>query len=114
MEDAKSWVLKAVNSFGSNDVHFGSRLERPRSVFFDKYNREYIAQREQPHGVMEVPLTAGRHVSWEYKPFTLGCYIFGSSGGPQAMALEAKVTSAPPVALNLPGGGRTAVFPTAR
>ena len=114
LEDAKSWILKAVNSFGSNDVHFGSRLERPRSVFFDKYNREYIAQREQPHGVMEVPLTAGRHVSWEYKPFTLGCYIFGSSGGPQAMALEAKVTSAPPVALNLPGGGRTAVFPTAR
>lgn len=114
LEDPKPWILKAVNSFGSNDVLFGSRLERPRSVFFDRYNREYIVQREQPHGVMEVPVTAGRNIAWEYKPFTLGCYVFRNGDAPQATALEAKVTSAPPVALNLPGGGRTAVFPTAR
>ena len=114
LEDAKSWVLKGVNSFGSNDVHFGSRLERPRSVFQDRYNREYIVQREQPHGVMEVPVTTGRQVSWEYKPFTLGCYVFRGEDGPRATALEAKVATAPPVALNVPGGGRAAVFPTAR
>ena len=114
LDDTKSWVLKAVNSFGSNDVHFGSSLERPRSVFLDKYNREYIVQREQPHGVMEVPVTAGRRVSWEFKPFTLGCYVFRGRDRPRAMALEAKVAAEPPVALNVFGGGRTAVFPTAR
>ncbi len=112
LEDAKSWVLKAVNSFGSNDVHFGNSLERPRSVFLDKYNHDYIAQREQPHGVMEVPVTVGRRIYWEFKPFTLGCYVFRGSDKPRAMALEAKVAASPPVALNVPGGGRTAVFPT--
>ena len=72
-------------------------VKRPKSVCLDKYNREYIVQQEQPHGVMEVPVTAGRQISWVFKPFTLGCYVFRGGDGPRAMALEAKVAAAPPV-----------------
>ncbi len=63
---------------------------------------------------MEVTAVDGDQVDWVFKPFTLGCYVFRSSGVAKAVALEAKVSSSMPVALNQDGGGRTAVFPTAR
>ena len=62
-------------------------VKRPKSVCLDKYNREYIVQQEQPHGVMEVPVTAGRRICWKFRPFTLGCYVFRGEDGPRAMGL---------------------------
>ena len=114
LDDPTPWVLKAVNSYGARDVHFGSMMDYPHTSFLEKYNRDYIVQREQPHGMMEVPVITGTQVSWEFKPFTLGCYVVRAEEGPRAVGMEAKVTSPPPVALNATGGGRTAVFPTAR
>ena len=61
--------------------------ERPKSVCLDKYNLEYIVQQEQPHGVMGVPVTAGRRTCWKFRPFTLGCYVFRGEDGPRAMGL---------------------------
>ena len=115
LDDTKPWIIKAVNSYSAQKVHFGSNsnsseIRLPRSVFLENYNQDYIVQRVVPHGTMEVPVVVGRDVAWQFKPFTLGCYVFR---GAQAVGMEAKVTSEPPVALNLPGGGRTAVFPTA-
>ena len=117
LEDTAPWVIKAVNSYSAQKVHFGSNsnssnIRLPRSVFLENYNRDYIVQRVVPHGTMEVPVVMGSDVAWQVKPFTLGCYVFRSEQGAQAVGMEAKVTSEPPVALNLPGGGRTAVFPT--
>ena len=59
----------------------------PKSVYLDKYNLEYIVQQEQPHGVMGVPVTAGRRTCWKFRPFTLGCYVFRGEDGPRAMGL---------------------------
>ena len=113
LDNPRPWVLKAVNSYGAKDVSIGSMLDYPRSKFLENYNRDYIVQREQPHGMMEVPVISGNQVSWEFKPFALGCYVFRGEEGPRAVGMEAKVTSEPPVALDRPRGGRTAVFPTA-
>ncbi len=119
LEDTAPWVIKAVNSYSAQKVHFGSNsnssnIRLPRSVFLENFNQDYIVQRVVPHGTMEVPVVVGSDVAWQVKPFTLGCYVFRGDHGARAVGMEAKVTSEPPVALNLPGGGRAAVFPTAR